>query len=358
MNRKKGTKTIAIDIREAVHPEPAGKGIYNLKTTQELIKNKDIKWVLLSDRQTKIFKSSNNVKVVVLKQKGIKWHFAAAKYAKQNKVDHYFAPTSYITPKLLGKIPYTVVVHDLISFMFPKDHPFKPKTIEKVFLPLILKKAASIVTVSENTKEDLLHLFPKTDEEKISVSYNGVNLKEFKKSDKKEETIFSVGTLIPRKNIITLVRAFNLIQKDIPHTLLIGGGKGAAYDEIKKYIKDHKLEKRVKMLGYVSNDDLKKYYSSAEIFVYPSLYEGFGIPILEAFASACPVVCSNNSSIPEVVGECAVMFRSMDHEDLSKKMLYLLKSKEDQEIYVKNGLERVKQFTWSKVGKRLLKVLK
>ena len=112
------------------------------------------------------------------------------------------------------------------------------------------------------------------------------------------------------------------------------------------------------MLGYISNDDLKDYYSKAEIFVYPSLYEGFGIPILEAFASGCPVVCSNNSSIPEVVGECAVMFRSLDHEDLAKKMLYLLKSKEDQEIYVNNGLDRVKQFTWSKVGKRLLKVLK
>lgn len=347
---------VAIDIREAIYPEPAGKGIYNLKTTQELIKHKGIKWVLLSDRQTDIFKSSNNVEIVVLDKKGLRWHWAVRKYLQENPVDHYFAPTSYITPFLIDT-PYTIVVHDLISFLFPKDHAFKPKTIERFFLPKILKKASNIAVVSENTKEDLVHLFPKTDLEKITVTHCGVNAKDFKpqKGDR-EEFIFTVSTLIPRKNMITLIRAFNKIKDEVPHTLKIAGGKGSAYPEIQKYISDYDLQDRIQLLGYVSNSELKEHYSKAQLFVYPSLYEGFGIPILEAFASGCPVICSNNSSIPEVVGECAVMFRSLDHEDLAKKMIYLLKSKEDQEIYSQNGLQRVKEFSWKKVGERLLKL--
>jgi len=280
------------------------------------------------------------------------WHFAVKRYLKRNPVDLYFAPTSYLTPALLKDIPFVFVVHDLISFLYPKNHKFKPKLIERFFLPRILNKAKFIVVVSENTKKDLISLFPHIDPSKIKISYCGANLEEFKPADKKENLIFSVGTLIPRKNFKTLIKAFNKIKDDIPHTLKIAGGEGEAVNELNELAGE-----KVELLGYTSHEQLRELYSKADIFVYPSLYEGFGIPVLEAMASGCPIICSNRSSLPEVIGNCGIKFDPENTEELSQKILTLAKKPDEKKRLKKCGIERAKDFSWIKVAEKVSNTL-
>lgn len=340
-------KKIAIDIREAVADNPAGKGIYNLNLARELTKDKSVEWILLSDKPTDLFEN-----VVVIDKSGFRWHLAAAAYAKRNELDHYLSPTSFLTPLFLDDVPFSIVVHDLICFIYPKGHNLKAKLIEKFALPKLLKKAENIFTVSNNTKKDLLTLFPRTDNFKISVTHCGVNTEKFKPTQNKEKIILTVSTLLPRKNILGLVQAFDKIKDQIDHHLVIVGGKSKGADEIEKYIKTNNLSDRVHIQGYVA--ELEELYSVAELFVYPSFYEGFGIPIIEALASGTKVACSDRSSLPEAGGKQAAYFNPDDVDSIAGTILKSLKEKPNYET----GIKWAKNFTWKAIGDRVLRKLK
>jgi len=166
--------------------------------------------------------------------------------------------------------------------------------------------------------------------------------------------VLFVGTLEPRKNLSLLIRALSMIKTKIP--LVMVGWRGWGRSEWLEEIRAHGLAERVFLAGYVDEATLVSLYSGASVFVYPSLYEGFGLPILEAMACGCPVICSNVSSLPEVAGDAALLIDPQSPEELSHALDKVLTDSELRKQMVVRGLKRVRRFTWQETAARTLDV--
>lgn len=260
--------------------------------------------------------------------------------------------------------PFIVTVHDLIRCCFS----FASETIsQKILLKLdtmYIKRANHIIAVSENTKGDLIK-YLKIPEEKISVIYNGVDHNIFKPYNVKlldQPYILYVGSERRRKNLVGLFEAFAALKSEFPELKLVKvGGPGRS-----KQFRSHAM-KKLSSLGiaedvifveYISELDLACYYSSAALLAYPSLYEGFGLPPLEAMACGCPVVTSNVSSLPEVVGEAGIMVDPYDTNSLVQAMRQVLTDRELRDNMVRAGLEQSKKFSWEKTAELTMQVYK
>jgi glycosyltransferase involved in cell wall biosynthesis len=364
---------IAIDIRDAVK-EKTGKGYYALNLVRELLKlDKQNTYFLFTDRHTQLFREHENVVMkTIIPLFGPLWHNSVLKKLYKEKIDIYFAPTSYIIPALHNpkKLKVIMTVHDLVSFLFPSKHNKKAVFIEKLCLLKALKKVAKVISVSNNTKKDLINHF-RCNEDLISVAHiagsdffkptlskNIDILNDFRKVNSiMDPFILGVGTLEPRKNFPALVRAFAKISNDFPkHILVIAGGKGWHSNEIFRTVRKLGLDKKVRFLGYVLEKSLKKLYNLADVFVYPSLYEGFGLPPLEAMQSGCPVITSNVSSLPEVVGDAAITVNPQDDDEIAEAITRVLRDADLHENLRKKGLIRTQDFTWEKTAKKVLEV--
>jgi glycosyltransferase involved in cell wall biosynthesis len=358
-------KTIAIDIREADSSQKAGKANYNLNLTSELIKNKQFNWLLFTDSEHSNFKNHENVKVINLGCKGIKWHFAVKNYLQQNEASAYLAMTSFLTPFLIGTQTKTFVfIHDLICFLFPFKHPLKAVLIERLFLPRILYTSAGFFLVSENTKKDFLQIFKNIDQTKLHIAPCGfVNSSQKSLStpntDLPSKYILSVSTILPRKNFHTLIEAFNQIKNSYSGNLLIvGSPANKSYaQKLQNLINKYQLNSRVSLLGFASTTQLEQLYKQADIFVYPSLYEGFGIPVLEAMSHNCPVICANNSSLPDVAAQGALYFDAQNSTDLATKILLLENNQPLQKELKSHYQKQLEKFTWKKTAEKVIENL-
>jgi glycosyltransferase involved in cell wall biosynthesis len=226
-----------------------------------------------------------------------------------------------------------------------------------------------IIADSQNTKNDCIKYLG-IPEEKIKVIYlapdsiyqpinNKQEIREqvCKKYNIEFPFILYTGTLEKRKNIPILIKAFYKLKKmGISHKLLIVGKKGWKYDDIFKTIKTLNLQKDIMFTGYVPKEDLVKFYNLADLFVYPSLYEGFGLPPLEAMACGCPVITSNTSSLPEVVKDAGIMFNPYCVDELVKIMYEVLIDESLRIELSRKGLERAKLFNWRKTAEETWKV--
>ena len=168
--------------------------------------------------------------------------------------------------------------------------------------------------------------------------------------------ILFLGTLEPRKNLLTLLRAFAPLKERVPHSLVLVGQKGWKWEGIFEAIKTLGLEERVRWTGYVSDEERVLFYNAADLFVYPSWYEGFGMPLLEALQSGCPVIASRVSAIPEVVGEAGLLIDPSRPEELSEAILRLVEEKGLKERLREAGLERARQFSWEDSARKTLEV--
>ena len=167
--------------------------------------------------------------------------------------------------------------------------------------------------------------------------------------------IFSVASMLPHKNIEGLIRAYSLISSHDAKYLVLAGMKLKSFDTIKRTIKSVGLdETRVKLLGYVPDEDIPALYSSAELFVFPSFFEGFGLPPLESLTFGCPVVASSAGSIPEVLGDAALFVDPFNFEDIAENIEKLLKDKEHQKRLIQKGYERISFFSWKKTAEKVL----
>lgn len=360
---------IAIDIR-ASGGEKAGKGWYTFHIVQNLLKlDPDNEYILYAKEGIPGFEQFKNAKLKLIKGDGIFWHYKAAKDIKKEEIDIFFAPSSYIIPTLLPKSIKTIItVHDLVAFLFPSTHNKKAVILEKLFLKKALKKAAIVCTVSENTKHDVFEKF-KIDKNKIITIYcaageefkplNSEILKSFAMQTNLPSKFFlAVGTLEPRKNYHTLIKAFIEISKIWPqYHLIIVGKPGWNYEEIYKIIKENYLNKKVHILGYLSGNSLVKLYNLAKALIFPSFYEGFGIPPLEAMKCGCPVIASYSSSIPEVTGDSALLINPANEKDLILAMLKLIKDEKLCDKLKNKGLIQAKKFSWEASAKKLKKII-
>ncbi len=263
---------------------------------------------------------------------------------------------------LFLKSPFIVTVHDLVRLCFS----FAQETIsERILLKLdirYIKRSSHIIAVSQNTRNDLIK-YLKIPGERITVIYNGINHSIFKPYTVKlldKPYILYVGSERPRKNLGRLFEAFAKLKSEFAELKLV---KVGTYGRSEKYRRDtmRKLDslgvtRDVIFVSHLSELDLARYYSSATLLVYPSLYEGFGFPLLEAMACGCPVVTSNTSSLPEVVGEAGITVNPYDTDSLAQAMRQVLTNNELRDNMIRKGLEQAKKFSWEKTAKQTQEV--
>jgi glycosyltransferase involved in cell wall biosynthesis len=262
---------------------------------------------------------------------------------------------------------YIVTVHDIVPFISLDRCRIGRQLVYKLFFQRTLKTADKIIAVSNSTKNDLINYF-NIPEEKIRVillaadeKFKPLSNKEIKEAKQKYNLNFPfilyVGTLEPRKNIPSLIKAFyKLKKKTLQYKLVITGKKGWKYKEIFETIDKLNLQNDVVFTGYVSDDDLPALYNAADLFVYPSIYEGFGLPPLEAMACGTPVITSNTSSLPEVVGDAGIMIDPPDVDGLADAMHEVLTNEGLRANMIKKGLGRAKMFSWEKCARETLEV--
>jgi len=261
-----------------------------------------------------------------------------------------------------------ITVHDVAHIRFPDLLNKSRQFYKRYILNLSVKKADVIIADSYSTKRDIIEFF-KVDEKKIKVIHLGVesrfrpisNVEGYRiRNNLPTKMILNIGTLEPRKNVVTLIRAFKRLQergiKD--YVLTIAGEKGWLYKRIFREIKSSNMTQSIRLLGVVRDEELPLLYNCADLFVYPSLYEGFGLPPLEAMACGVPIITSNTSSLPEVVGNAGIMIDPSDIESLSDEMYRVLKDKELRHRMGRDGLKRSKMFTWEKTVNKVLEAYK
>lgn len=270
------------------------------------------------------------------------------------------------------KKPFIITIHDVIRYLDTKNLTpliHKPSLQDSFWINLDYRgalKAAKIIVPSNYTKKDLIKHFH-VDEEKIKVIYHGVD-ETFKptygKRPCQEPYILYVGSEHPRKNLQTLLKAFYLLKKDPKFKELklvkvgrAGGGEADFRGETLKTIQALNLEKEVIFIEWVpSQKDLASFYTQAELFVFPSIYEGFGWPPLEAMACGCPVISSNATCMPEILGDAAIYINPYDVKGLHQKMVEVLTDEGLRSKLSVKGLKRAKIFSWERAAKETLKV--
>lgn len=268
-----------------------------------------------------------------------------------NRPDILFVPV-HVLPLLRPKNS-VVTIHGLEYEYYPKMYPWKHLRYLRWITKYALENASKVIAVSEATKRDLIDLYG-GQSEKITVVHHGFNklLSEDQKSKEKFPYILYIGRLETKKNTQGLINAFNLLKKrhKVPHKLVLAGLRGYGYENL-RFNKDI-IEK-----GYVSEQEKSELLKNADMFVLPSFYEGFGMPILEAQAVGCPVITSDVSSMPEVAGQGAVLVEPRNIEQITENMYKIINDSNLRKDLIKKGNQNTKRFSWKKCAQETLKVL-
>lgn len=248
---------------------------------------------------------------------------------RKYKIDIVFEPAHFGPFNLPKKTKRVTMIHDLTPILFPQYHRWHSRVLQQLFLPRILQKANLILSNSDTTSNDIMKYQRNINKDKVKRIYLGKDeyyspiLENEKITQPKPNPFFLfVGTIEPRKNIIYLLDAFEIFKKndDKAIRLKIIGGKGWKYESIFKKLETHPNRNEIEYLGFVEKNELKYYYNHAMVMIYPSLYEGFGFPIVEAMSCGTNVITSNISSMPEVGGEMAYYCNPGNVESLTELM--------------------------------------
>lgn len=279
---------------------------------------------------------------------------------------------NYITPLFKFGFKIILTIHDLTFLLFPEKYTITKRLLFNKMIRIFIKMADKIIAVSENTKKDILNFY-NVPGNKVVVTYESYPdyYNYFIDKDKAKEVskkygiganfILYVGMIEPRKNILSLLKAFVELGKELDLDLVIVGKKGWYYKEIEQYIiniENLKLRNNIIFTGYVPEQELKYFYKSAFMFVYPSLYEGFGLPPLQAMACGTPVITSNVSSLPEVVGDAAIKINPDSLDDLVKIIKLVYNDQDFRNLLIKKGLERAELFNLEIIAQNTLSIYK
>jgi glycosyltransferase involved in cell wall biosynthesis len=256
-----------------------------------------------------------------------------------------------------------LIVYDFAVFHRFTRPAFKTEVIEKLTLKKALNKATRLAAISENTKKEMQELFD-IPPSKIDIVYAGVDapIKMTRKEAReiisrigiKQKYILFVGTIEPRKNVKNLIHAYAALPRSIrqEYKLILVGKKGWRTNDI--YQAAVGLGNQVKFMGYLTERELASLYKTTTLFVYPSLYEGFGLPVLEAMSYGAPVVTSNTTSLPEVAGDAAIIINPWHIKEITRAIKRVISNDTLREKLITRGLERIKNFTWKKCAQKTL----
>jgi glycosyltransferase involved in cell wall biosynthesis len=271
------------------------------------------------------------------------------------------AHVQYLVPPW-APCPVVTTIHDVAFRRFPHLFPLKHRVLLNRLIPLAVHHAAAVITGSEATKRDLVEFYDLSPE-KVRVTpyaadplYRPMERGEAQRAVRRRlgvpvPYVLSVGVLQPRKNLPRLVRAFNRIAQSVPHRLVLVGKEGWANEELSQAVAEAPPGREPHFTGYVADADLPPLYAGADLFIYPSLYEGFGLPPLEAMACGTPVITSNTSSLPEVVGDAGVTVDPLDETAIAAAIQDLLSDPQQLETLAAAGLRRASRFNWRQTAR-------
>lgn len=292
---------------------------------------------------------------------------------KKHRLDAMFMPAANRRLTWYSRIPTIGTLHDLCQFHIDNKYDrFRMFYVKKI-LPLLAKKLTLIITPSQSSKNDVIRFYGIT-EEKINVIFNGIDHKKFYPREKnivqeklKQHYGINAPYLLylsrlehPGKNHLRLIDAFNTLKKShqIEQKLVLVGADWNGSDVIHARVNELGLENEVIFPGFVAGEDLPLFVSGTDLFVYPSLYEGFGIPVIEAMACGVPVACSNVSSLPEIVGNGAMLFDPTHTPDMTQKILDLLQTPLTRETLIQQAIVQAARFDWDLAAQTTLHLIK
>lgn len=254
-----------------------------------------------------------------------------------------------------------VFLHDVAFFKNPEWFSKFFSLYYSFLIPKLSKRCAAIITCSNFSKTEIIKHID-IDEDKVFVVPNAISSSlisakktsdVFTKFNIKGKYILSVGSIDPRKNLKLLIECWNEYYQDSEYELLLIGAQNNIFNSSLPT----EIAGNIRWLGYVTDNDLAALYQDADFFVYPSLYEGFGLPPIESMYFGCPVICSDAASLPEVVGEAALMFESNNKLDLKGKLDIFIDSHEQRELYKKRGKDHVNKYSWKNSAKQVQAVI-
>ena len=287
-------------------------------------------------------------------------------YARRARFD-LFHGTNFEVP-LWKKRRSVVTIHDLSALLHPEKHRSRLVRRARLRLPLVARVADMIITPTESVKREVCQRF-NVKSEKVSAihlaarqSFQPVPFAQTAEIRKRlgieDEFLLFVGTLEPRKNLLTLLKAFEQIvaQSSLHPQLVIAGGEGWLMNEVSAYLKKASISGRLRVTGYLDDDDLRALYSSCRVFIYPSVYEGFGLPPLEAMACGAPVIAGRIPSLQETLGSAARLVEPLDVDALAKSIIELLEDEKQRQKLKAAGREQAERYSWEKTARRTLSV--
>lgn len=271
---------------------------------------------------------------------------------------------AYALP-LLGPARSVVTVHDLSFFMYPQTFNRPNRLYLQLMTRLSVQRADAVIAVSQHTRQDVIRLL-NAPVDRVHTVPNGIDpefhpLPEDKKQDFREQRqlperfILCISTIEPRKNLTTLIRAYATLN-GVECSLIIGGGRGWRYESVFALVEELRLKDRVLFPGFIPHAELPYWYNLADIFVFPSIYEGFGLPPLEAMACGTPVIVSNTSSLPEVVGSAGQLVDPTDVNALADAMRHVLADGALATSMAEQGLSQAERFSWRATAERTMAV--
>jgi glycosyltransferase involved in cell wall biosynthesis len=276
---------------------------------------------------------------------------------KSLSFDLLFCPANIAPLWVPVRVKLVVTLHDVAYLTYPHSVSNLFGAYYRWLIPIVLRRADSVITISKSSRDEIIRYYPFV-QSKIHVVYNGIG-QNFTPVDfpTKTKTILYVGSLHERKNFVSVLQAFKQIQNkmDDEYRLVVIGKFSDIFNltsETQILFEDAKDNRHIDFLDSVSMEELQWHYAHATLFIFPSFYEGFGFPPLEAMASGTPVITSNISSMPEICGDAALYVSPSDINDIVTKMHFILTNPDLQKELILKGLEQVKKFTWEKTAKK------
>ena len=363
---------IAVNTRLLLKGKLEGIGWFTYQTIERIVRNHpEHEFFFFFDRPyDPMFVFAPNVTPVVIHPQArhpilfyIWFEWSVPFMLKKYKIDLFLSPDSYMS--LSTKVPTCLVIHDLAFEHYPEHFVLSHRLYWRHYSPLFARKATRIATVSSFSKQDIVKYYG-IDTNNIDVVYNGAH-DEYKPLDDNEritiktkyadgcEYFVFAGALHPRKNIVNLLKAFVAFRKRQPTNmkLVIVGRMAWKYEEVEEMRNTMPFKEEVKWVGYMNVDELSKVIGAAYALVYASLFEGFGIPILEALNCNVPAIVSNTSSMPEVAGNAALLVNPNEPEDIAAKMHQIYKDENLRHQLIENAKIQRQKFTWDGAAERL-----
>jgi len=379
LKKGKGDLRIGIDTL-AAHYKKTGIGTYisSLANTLPRVDGTNEYRLLVSRENAPIFEDGlpRTVKVFgprVIDHTSVRvvWeHLCLPRVAVREGVSLLHCPTFIVPMRWRG--PTVVTIHDLTWFTHAGQHIPVKRVYYQRLIPIAVRRAVRVIAITESTRRDLLRILGVPEEKVVVVPY-GVD-RIFRPVEDAgriaalrqrygipERYLLFVGMLEPRKNLVRVVQAFGQLKSSdpiLPHMLVLAGNKGWGYEEVRREVERLGLEREVVFTGPVPHDELPPLFSGADVFVYPSLYEGFGLPVVEAMACGTPVITSNVSSLPEVAGDAGLLVDPLDVAALARAMRRVLSDGDLRQVMQMKGLEQAARFTWEETARRTLQVYK